>query len=244
MSKDQQARLLNIYLRPWTLAGDDATLHVPHIQALDMPITDRQKKPSHRCVGKTSVGHRSHHSAWNDYIRHHIVSANAARTISNFLAAAECSPDDVEEAHVEAGTKPDREVDTSWVDMTTVQRLTTGEGFQYSKRSAQTVESLVHDWTTPQTSTNSQGTRQFSTGLPDPGPAPATGAAGTDPFAQQTQPPRPVATNYGTFRLDAARTWLQALNQPEVDASPQPTTKASSYSRCGKVPRRSCRGKG
>ena len=38
MSKDQQARLLNIYLRPWTLAGDDATLHVPHIQALDMPI--------------------------------------------------------------------------------------------------------------------------------------------------------------------------------------------------------------
>ena len=105
-------------------------------------------------VGKTSVGCRSHHSAWNDYIRHHIVSANAARTISNFLAAAECSPDDVEEARVEAGTKPDREVDTSWVDMTTVQRLTTGEGFQYSKRSAQTVQSLVHDWTTPQTSTS------------------------------------------------------------------------------------------
>ena len=25
MNKDQQARLLNIYLRPWTLAGDDAT---------------------------------------------------------------------------------------------------------------------------------------------------------------------------------------------------------------------------
>ena len=123
MSKDQQARLLNIYLRPWTLAGDDATLHVPHIQALDIPITDRQKKPSHRCVGKTSVGYRSHHTAWKDYIRHHIVSANAARTISNFLAAAECSPDDVEETHVEAGTKPDREVDTSWVDMTTVQRL-------------------------------------------------------------------------------------------------------------------------
>ena len=29
-----------------------------------------------------------------------------------------------------------------------------------------------------------------------------------------------------------------------VDTSPQPTTKTSSYSRCGKVPRRSCRGKG
>ena len=56
MSKDQQARLLNIYLRPWTLAGDDATLHVPHIQALDMPISDRQKKPSHRCVGKLQWG--------------------------------------------------------------------------------------------------------------------------------------------------------------------------------------------
>ena len=56
MSPDQQARLLNIYLRPWTLACDEATLHVPHIQALDMPISERQKKSSHRCVGKTSVG--------------------------------------------------------------------------------------------------------------------------------------------------------------------------------------------
>ena len=190
-----------------------------------MPISDRRKQPSHRCFGKTSVGHRSHHSAWNDYIRHHIVSANAARTISNFLAAAECSPDDVEEAHVQAGTKPDREVDTSWVDMTTVQRLTAGEGFQYSKRSAQTVQSLVHDWTTPQTSTNNQGTRQFSTGLPDPGPAPATGAAGTNPFAQQTQPPRPVAMNYGTFRLDTARTWLQALNLPGLTPAPNQQQK-------------------
>ncbi|CAL1151362.1 unnamed protein product, partial [Cladocopium goreaui] len=225
MSKDEQARLLNIYLRPWTLAGDDATLHVPHIQALDIPITDRQKKPSHRCVGKTSVGCRSHHTAWKDYIRHHIVSANAARTISNFLAAAECSPDDVEEATVDEARKPDREVDTSWVDMTTVQRLTAGERFQYSKRSAQTVQSLVHDWTTPQTSTSNQGPRQFSTGLPDPGPAPATGAAGTDPFAQQTQPPRPVATNYGTFRLDAARTWLQALNRPGMTPAPNPQQK-------------------
>ena len=228
MSPDQQARLLNIYLRPWTLACDEATLHVPHIQALDMPISERQKKSSHRCVGKTSVGHRSHNAAWKDYIIYisqHIVSANAARTISNFLAATECSPDDVEEAHVEAGTKPDREVDTSWVDMTTVQRLTAGEGFQYSKRSAQTAQSLVHDWTTPQTSTNHQGTQQFSTGLPDPGPAPATGAAGTDPFAQQTQPPRPVAMNYGTFRLDAARTWLQALNQPGLTPAPNQQQK-------------------
>ena len=116
-------------------------------------------------------------------------------------------------------------LNTSWVDMTTVQRLTAGEGFQYSKRSAQTVQSLVHDWTTPQTSTSNQGPRQFSTGLPDPGPAPATGAAGTDPFAQQTQPPRPVATNYGTFRLDAARTWLQALNLPGVTPAPNPQQK-------------------
>ena len=68
MSPDQQARLLNIYLRPWTLACDEATLHVPHIQALDMPISERQKKSSHRCVGKTSVGHRSHNAAWKDYI--------------------------------------------------------------------------------------------------------------------------------------------------------------------------------
>ena len=121
MSKDEQARLLNIYLRPWTLAGDDATLHVPHIQALDMPITDRQKKTFPSVLSeKLRWGAAVTSSAWKDYIRHHIVSANAARTISNFLAAAECSPDDVEETHVDAGTKPDREVDTSWVDMTTV----------------------------------------------------------------------------------------------------------------------------
>ena len=160
--------------------------------------------------GESHTALDGNHTAWKDHIRHHIVSANAARTIANFLAAAECSPDDVEEATVDEARKPDREVDTSWVDMTTVQRLTAGEGFQYSKRSAQTVQSLVHDWTTPQTSTSNQGPRQFSTGLPDPGLAPATGAAGTDPFAQQTHPPRPVATNYGTFRLDAAR--RQSIN--------------------------------
>ena len=57
------------------------------------------------------MGCRSHHTAWKDYIRHHIVSANAARTISNFLAAAECSPDDVEEATVDDARKPDREVE-------------------------------------------------------------------------------------------------------------------------------------
>ena len=138
MSKAEQARILNVYLRPWTLASEDSTAHVPHIAALDNPISDIQQT--------TQLGRRCHAAAWHDYIEHHIVSANAKRTIQNFLAAAECSPEEAE-ASLDTTKLAHVDVDTSWVDLNTVQRLTAGHGFQYSKRSEPTVQNLVQQWT-------------------------------------------------------------------------------------------------
>ena len=42
MSPDAQARLFNVYLRPWTLDVEDASTHVPHIDSLDLPISALQ----------------------------------------------------------------------------------------------------------------------------------------------------------------------------------------------------------
>ena len=61
MSAEDQARLLNVYLRPWTLDASTASLHVPHIAALDLPFDARTAtKPSRRLTTKSSPTPRSH----------------------------------------------------------------------------------------------------------------------------------------------------------------------------------------
>ena len=72
---------------------------------------------------------------------------HAKRLINNFLAAADCTPEEPEDNLECAATLPRHDVDTSWVDLPTVQRLTAGHGFQYSKRSEPTVQNLVQQWT-------------------------------------------------------------------------------------------------
>ena len=128
MSKDAQARLLNVYLRPWTLDLKSATRHVPHITALDLEIGLRSMHPRKRLWTKTAPGPRSHHLAWKAYIQQHVVSEHAARTIRNFLAATECDPEEADLAETLA--KPiNHEVDTSWVTTDTIAKLVRGEGF-------------------------------------------------------------------------------------------------------------------
>ena len=105
MSPDAQARLFNVYLRPWTLDVKDASLHAPHIDSLDLPISALQATipPARRLRTKTAPAERSHAAAWKDYVESHVVSEHAARTIRNFVAAAECGADaaDVEAVKTE-----------------------------------------------------------------------------------------------------------------------------------------------
>ena len=143
VARPMKEYLTHVYLRPWTLAIEDATLHVPHLAALDKPISDRCSKPTHRCTTNTKAGRCCHALAWWDYLQ---VSKNAKRLITNFLAAAECTPDEADDTQQDSTAVPNQEVDTGWVDTSTVQRLTAGQGFQFSKRSAQTVESIVQQW--------------------------------------------------------------------------------------------------
>ncbi|CAK9060177.1 unnamed protein product, partial [Durusdinium trenchii] len=126
MAKADQCRILNVYLRPWTAAPEDATWHAPHFAALDTPISDMQQQPGRRCRNKTHLGQRCHAAAWGDYIRNHIVSTHAKRLINNFLAAADCTPEEPEDNLECTAALPGHDVDISWVDLTTVQRLTAG----------------------------------------------------------------------------------------------------------------------
>ena len=205
MSKAEQARILSVYLRPWTLASEDSTAHVPHLAALDCPISDIQQTPRQRCTAKTQLGRRCHAAAWRDYIEHHIVSANARRTIQNFLAAAECSPEEAE-ASLDTTKLAHVDVDTSWVDLTTVQRLTAGHGFRYSKRSEPTVQNIVQQWTPDNAGLNPIQVRNKCVGIPDPGQAPTVPTTQNRP--NSNKPPPNVDVSYAHFSAHTARSWL------------------------------------
>ena len=55
-----------------------------------------------------------------------------------------------DEADLEQDKKEKRcaEVDTTWVDVATVRRLSEGGGFQYSNRTAPAVRNIVQQWRT------------------------------------------------------------------------------------------------
>ena len=206
MSKDAQARLLNIYLRPWTLDLKSATPHVPHISALDLEIRSTSRNPGKRLFTKTAPGPRSHHLAWRAYIQHHVVSEHAARTIRNFLAATECDPEEVDLAETPA--KPtDHEVDTTWVTSDTIDKLVRGVGFEYSKRSGPAVRRIVEEWeSNPQVDTIN--TWFVNTGIPD---------IKLDRSQSKTQQPTPLRENeplswtYGKLTPESATAWLKRL---------------------------------
>ena len=206
MSRDAQARLLNVYLRPWTLDLKSATPHVPHISALDLEIRSNSLNPSKRLFTKTAPGPRSHHLAWRAYIQQHVVSEHAARTIRNFLSATECDPEEVDLAETPA-QPTDHEVDTTWVTSDTIDKLVRGVGFEYSKRSGPAVRRIVEAWeATPQVDTlnswfvstgigdikldHSQSKRQQPTPLPET---------------------EPLSWTYGKLTPESATAWLQRL---------------------------------
>ena len=109
MARESQAKLLNVYLRPWTLDLQNSTLHVPRIAALDLPFAVRSARRPTRIHTKSAAGERNHHVAWQEYVANHIVSEHA---IQNFIAATECDPEEAD-AIEPPSTQEKLEVDTS-----------------------------------------------------------------------------------------------------------------------------------
>ena len=90
MPADTQARFLNVYLRPCALGVADASLHVPRF---------RGAGPAHlllasKCATTTAARKDSPcRQKPQRSLARLCESEHAARTIRNFLAAAECTPD-------------------------------------------------------------------------------------------------------------------------------------------------------
>ena len=104
MSSTQKCRILNIYLRPWTLVKQLASAHVPYILDLDVVVTSALIPLRRHTVKKprTTGLQRSMVDAWKDYSRYHIVSKHALRLIRNFTLTqmpetVEAHEDDVDE---------------------------------------------------------------------------------------------------------------------------------------------------
>ena len=222
MSKEDQARLLNVYLRPWTLDANAVSLQVPHITALDLSFEARTtNRPTHRFHTKISPGARNHQTSWREYIHSHIVSHHAKRTIQKFLAAAECSPEETDPAEAPVD-HPHPEVDTSWADVAMVQKLTQGIGFEYSKRSNPAAQQILATWGT-QTPAQ-QIAWKVSPGIPELPPSDTAEAARRAAAAER---PPAVRWIYGTLNETAAADWLRSLQQAET--GPVPTPEQSQF---------------
>ena len=208
MSMDAKARLFKVYLRPWTLDASAATLEVPYITALDLPLYARSHtaKPRVRITEKSPPVPRSHAAAWNDYLSNHVVSAHAARTIQNFLAAAECEAEEADAVEVTPVQRP-TEVDTTWVDTETLEKLIQGKGFKFSKRSGPAVQQILEQWQ-PCSSEANQRVWQRHMGIDDiaVGTAAAASVRTSKPTSQQS-----LTWTYGTLTAASAETWMQQL---------------------------------
>lgn len=216
MSKDAQARLFNVYLRPWTLDAHDASLHVPHIDALDLPFASRapDRPVTHRVQGKTTPGIRGHYAAWKEYLHKHIASEHAKNMIQNFLAAAECTPEETDP--VDQPFKHERsDVDTSWIDVNTIEKLTQGVGFEYSKRSGPAVQQILQTWNLDRPATDQTWT------LPDSRPEVPPSQQDTTPnVPKDIKKPENLKWTYGTLTDQKASEWLQSLIEHDKHVKP------------------------
>ena len=96
-SREQRARLLSLYLRPWVMQHAQATIYVPHIRNLDEVRLLASSEPAYpqpikRCRVRARTppsdlpwATRSYDRAWRSYIRGNVVSECSARLIQTFL---------------------------------------------------------------------------------------------------------------------------------------------------------------
>ena len=117
MNESQRCRIMSIYLRPWTLISEHASLHVPYLLDLDVVLSASFAQLQRHKVKKPRllVPERSMVAAWRDYIHRHIVSKHALRLIRNFVLTQ--TPDSVEadaDDEAEKGKTQLSEVSTPW----------------------------------------------------------------------------------------------------------------------------------
>ena len=92
MTKQQRARLCNVYMRPWVLHYAWATLEVPHITHLDrIPVVleempPRRAKLRRKTPDPSKVQHVGHRAAWKHYIRGNVISESSVTLIANLLS--------------------------------------------------------------------------------------------------------------------------------------------------------------
>ena len=119
MSADEKARILAVYLRPWTLLATQATLHVPHLKDLDALWMPRLR-------GKQSFvpPPRSFAASWREYRTKHVVSEHAARIIKSFLLTQMLESAEADEEEEGAKTKePLEPISTHWASIDTIHDL-------------------------------------------------------------------------------------------------------------------------
>ena len=94
-TKEHRAKLLSIYLRPWTLVPEDGTVEVPFLTDINMTAEQWSRKyeiaaqprkrrctKTQRPVCDTALSMRA---AWKDYLTR--VLPSSARNVRNFLLA-------------------------------------------------------------------------------------------------------------------------------------------------------------
>ncbi len=97
-SKEQRARVCNLYWRPWVLHAPWAKPEVPHLVHLTrvwrpVPADDSAEPPRlgrfalRRKTASMTSTEETHRVAWKHYIRGNVVSEQATQYIRNFLAA-------------------------------------------------------------------------------------------------------------------------------------------------------------
>ncbi|CAJ1326993.1 unnamed protein product, partial [Effrenium voratum] len=123
-------------------------------------------------------------------------------------------------------TKQCAEVDTTWVDVATVRRLSEGGGFQYSNRTAPAVRNIVQQW---RTNANAEQVADLArcAGVPDPNKALGAGAGDAPQERPSEARPQPaVACVYSKLSAQAAAQWLRNLHDPSTLARPSAEQQA------------------
>ena len=146
MSCEDKARILSVYLRPWTLLRSHATPHVPHLQDLDVVLTDvlvnkrrlRQKQPA----ALDTQPRRSFALAWEDYRKHHIVSNHAAHLIKSFLLTQMAESAEVEEEEETKRQEPQEAVSTAWASLDKIAELLAADSVTSGGKAQQHAEAV------------------------------------------------------------------------------------------------------
>ena len=111
MDHNDRARLLSVYLRPWTLHRELSSFVVRHLADLDVIMPAEALAQSRRRLSYKSTltqqAQRGFHAAWRQYIRGRVVSEHARRLIVNFLGACATTTTQDKDSDDEAVPRPE-----------------------------------------------------------------------------------------------------------------------------------------